>query len=418
MADHNSGYGSAIRVAGRPASQPLRNYGSLARHLVSSYASEIASPGSVEVPGPGKESESDVNEVTTHCLQLGIKMLDTRTEIRDDELDPLRTIAAQWAREGVPLKSVLRVYHEGIRMGWDLVVSKAKAEDLADVVAGSILLLSLVESVTVAATSSYMAEVEALTSDRNSAAQNMVTTLLNGRNPVSLARQSGIELVENYAVMALSVPLDREDATSQMHESVAVRRRTRRMQAAVSDACGGAPLALMGAEGGTVLLDGRLSDDELRNVVRRIAEAAESDVVAAVAPARIDRIPSAADEVQELLTLARHLAKPPGLYRMEDLALEYQITREGSGRKHLASLLAPLDGSPELVETLEAHIGNDLNRQRTSRQLHVHANTVDYRLKRVAQLTGFDPTRPSGLRQLQAALTARRLERARHRHQM
>ncbi len=370
-------------------------------------------PVSVE----GKQSESDVTEVTAHCLRLGIQMLDTRTTPSEEEVDPLRTFAGQWAREGVPLKSVLRVYHEGIRRGWDMVVSKARAEDLADVVAGSILLLGLVESVTVAATSSYVAEVEALTSERNSAAQTMVTTLLNGRNPVSLSRESGIKLVENYVVMGLSVPPYREDASSQMPESVAVRRRTRRMQAAVSDACGGAPLALLGGEGGTVLLDGSLSEEELRNIVCRLSEAAEADVTAAVAPTRIDRIPSAADEAQELLSLVRHLGRPAGLYRMEDLALEFQITRQGSGRTHLASLLTPLYGSPELIETLDVHIGNDLNRQRTARQLHVHANTVDYRLKRVAQLTGFDPTRPSGLRQIQAALTARRLEGARHRQQ-
>ncbi|WP_072687999.1 PucR family transcriptional regulator [Rhodococcus marinonascens] len=417
MVDHNSVSGFGIKVAGQPASQPLRDFRSLARHLVSLYATEVAPPGSVPVSVEGKQSESDVTEVTAHCLRLGIQMLDTRTTPSEEEVDPLRTFAGQWAREGVPLKSVLRVYHEGIRRGWDMVVSKARAEDLADVVAGSILLLGLVESVTVAATSSYVAEVEALTSERNSAAQTMVTTLLNGRNPVSLSRESGIKLVENYVVMGLSVPPYREDASSQMPESVAVRRRTRRMQAAVSDACGGAPLALLGGEGGTVLLDGSLSEEELRNIVCRLSEAAEADVTAAVAPTRIDRIPSAADEAQELLSLVRHLGRPAGLYRMEDLALEFQITRQGSGRTHLASLLTPLYGSPELIETLDVHIGNDLNRQRTARQLHVHANTVDYRLKRVAQLTGFDPTRPSGLRQIQAALTARRLEGARHRQQ-
>ncbi|MEV0945683.1 helix-turn-helix domain-containing protein [Rhodococcus sp. NPDC049939] len=417
MVNQNLGSGLGIKVAGQPASQPLRDFRSLARHLVSLYATEVAPTGSVPISLPGKQFESDVTEVTAHCLRLGIQTLDTRTTPSEEEVDPLRTIAAQWAREGVPLKSVLRVYHEGIRRGWDMVVSKARAEDLADVVAGSILLLGLVESVTVAATSSYVTEVESLTSERNSAAQTMVTTLLNGRNPVSLARQSGIELVENYVVMGLSVPPYREETSAQMPESVAVRRRIRRMQAAASDACGGAPLALLGADGGTVLLGGRRTEDELSTIVRRISEAAEASVTAAVATARIDRIPSAADEVQELLSLVRHLGKPAGLYRMEDLALEFQITRAGSGRTHLASLLAPLDGLPELIETLEVHIGNDLNRQRTARQLHVHANTVDYRLKRVAQLTGFDPMRPSGLRQIQAALTARRLERARHRHQ-
>ncbi|MCQ4119913.1 PucR family transcriptional regulator [Rhodococcus tibetensis] len=408
MADNNSETGLGIMMAGQPASEPLRNFRSLARHLVSRFATEIASPGTA----PGKQSENDVTEVTVHCLQLGIQMFDTRSAPADGDLDPLRTIAAQWAREGVPLKSVLHVYHEGIRRGWDLVVSKARAEDLDDVVAGSLLLLALVESVTVAATSSYMAEVEALTSERNSAAQAMVTALLSGRNPVSLARQSGIGLVENYVVIGLSVPPYRADTNPKLPEAVGIRRRTRRVQAAISDACGGAPLALLSEEGGTILLPGTPTPAELQNLIRRLGEASEADVTAAVAPARIDRIPSAADEVHELLDLVHQLSRPQGLYRMEDLALEFQLTRHGPGRTHLASLLEPLDGSPELVETLEVHIGHDLNRQRTAKKMHVHANTVDYRLKRVAQLTGFDPTRPSGLRQIQAALIARRLEQA------
>jgi len=86
------------------------------------------------------------------------------------------------------------------------------------------------------------------------------------------------------------------------------------------------------------------------------------------------------------------------------------LTRPGPGRRHLRQILEPLDASPELLETLEIHISHDLNRQRSARQLHLHTNTVDYRLKRIAQLTGFDPTRPSGIRHLQAALVARRLE--------
>ncbi|WP_280381795.1 helix-turn-helix domain-containing protein, partial [Nocardia wallacei] len=46
-------------------------------------------------------------------------------------------------------------------------------------------------------------------------------------------------------------------------------------------------------------------------------------------------------------------------------------------------------------------------RQRTARLLHVHTNTVDYRLKRIGQLTGFDPTQASGLWYLRSALVAR-----------
>jgi len=42
----------------------------------------------------------------------------------------------------------------------------------------------------------------------------------------------------------------------------------------------------------------------------------------------------------------------------------------------------------------------------------VHANTVRYRLRRVAQLTGFAPTDPRGAFALRVALTLGRLDAA------
>lgn len=44
--------------------------------------------------------------------------------------------------------------------------------------------------------------------------------------------------------------------------------------------------------------------------------------------------------------------------------------------------------------------------------LHLHPNTVDYRLRRIAVRTGLDPTRPADLPRITAALAARDAERA------
>lgn len=93
------------------------------------------------------------------------------------------------------------------------------------------------------------------------------------------------------------------------------------------------------------------------------------------------------------------------------MLLDYQLTRPGVARRELAALLDPLADHPELLQTLEVHLGYDLNRRRTASTLHIHANTVDYRLRRIAELTGLDPARRVDLRHLEAALVARRLER-------
>jgi DNA-binding PucR family transcriptional regulator len=40
----------------------------------------------------------------------------------------------------------------------------------------------------------------------------------------------------------------------------------------------------------------------------------------------------------------------------------------------------------------------------------IHPNTVDYRLRRITELTGIDATQPRGIHHLTAALAAQRAE--------
>ncbi len=91
----------------------------------------------------------------------------------------------------------------------------------------------------------------------------------------------------------------------------------------------------------------------------------------------------------------------------------HSLTRPGPAREHLGAALDPLDDNPELLETLRVHISNNLNRQLTARVLYVHANTIDYRFKRIGQLIGFDPGQVKGLWYLRSALVARSYQRDR-----
>ncbi|WP_040751868.1 PucR family transcriptional regulator, partial [Nocardia transvalensis] len=146
---------------------------------------------------------------------------------------------------------------------------------------------------------------------------------------------------------------------------------------------------------------------DLDTLTTHLSTAARVPITATIVTTGTDTIPTAADQAHQLLDMVARLHSEPALYRFDDLALEYQLTRPGPGREYLGSLLDPLDHHPELLDTLQTHIAHNLNRQRTARLLHVHTNTVDYRLKRIGQLTGFDPTQASGLWYLRSALVAR-----------
>lgn len=98
--------------------------------------------------------------------------------------------------------------------------------------------------------------------------------------------------------------------------------------------------------------------------------------------------------------------RPSGLYRLEDVAVDYQLSQPGPARDSLAAELAPLHDKPELLTTLRTYFRAGLNRRRTAAARHVHPNTIDYRLRRIADLTGLDATDPARTAHIQAALTA------------
>lgn len=393
-------------VDGKPASVPLRDLPAVARKLVAHFADNVA-PCSLR---PGESLRGDVTEVTVRCLRIAIHLLDAGELPSDADLADLRSSAAQWARAGFRLEYMLRIYHEGIRLGWELVTDRAREGDITSVADASRLWMALLEKVTVAATTGFVAELDAIRRERDVAAQELVTALLSGQDAASVAQRSGLELADGYTVLAVSLARHPDERNPHVRPEVVARRTLRRVEIELETLCEGKHLALLGPEGGTVLLPGAPTARVVDDFRERIGTVAGVAVTVSLVHAGVPEIPSAAKQAHELLDLARRLGRPAGAYGMADLALEYQLTRPGPARKHLARVLEPLDDSAELVETLETHIAHDLSRQLTARTLHVHANTVDYRLKRVAQLTGFDPTRPSGLRQLQAALVARRLE--------
>jgi len=62
-----------------------------------------------------------------------------------------------------------------------------------------------------------------------------------------------------------------------------------------------------------------------------------------------------------------------------------------------------------LVDTLTAFLDSGGALEATARALFVHANTVRYRLKRVCDVTGWDPLLPREAFVLQAALVVGRL---------
>jgi DNA-binding PucR family transcriptional regulator len=73
-----------------------------------------------------------------------------------------------------------------------------------------------------------------------------------------------------------------------------------------------------------------------------------------------------------------------------------------------AQVLEPLaeEDRGELAHTLRALIERRLDRTATSAALHVHRNTLAYRLKRIEEITGLDLGSPRDLTSVYASLAS------------
>ncbi len=78
---------------------------------------------------------------------------------------------------------------------------------------------------------------------------------------------------------------------------------------------------------------------------------------------------------------------------ISELLPERAILGEQAARADLIdNIFQPLAQESVLIETLTAYFDNSHSLEATGRILFVHPNTVRYRLKRIAQITGYDPT--------------------------
>ncbi|MGW3544073.1 PucR family transcriptional regulator [Nocardia niigatensis] len=407
---------TGLTMSGMPLSSALRDVRELSRHMVGHFVETVVPCGTL----PGDALRGDVTTITRTCLELAVSMLDGRDI--PEKTKRLEDAAAQWAREGIPIDTIHHAIHEGFKIGLELVMAKSTtrytkadatmsaltASDFHTMVDGAKLVVELLDRMTAAVSIAYVRELRAVISEHHTAVHTLTSALLGGHSTSTMARECGIEIAESYRVLAVSIPPHPDEKNRALDSQVVARRKLRRTQAELATRYPDKVLSLLSVDGGTILIpkDG-LPDDELDEFVVNLSKAAQVPITAAVTQAAPQQIPAATEQAHELLDMVQRLQLVRGLYRFDDLSLEYQLTRPGPGRDHLGTLLDPLDEYPELLQTLQLHISNNLNRQRTARTLHVHTNTVDYRLKRIGQLTGFDPTHTSGVWYLRSALVAR-----------
>lgn len=127
-------------------------------------------------------------------------------------------------------------------------------------------------------------------------------------------------------------------------------------------------------------------------------------------------------EVADALDLARRISRAAPLrrasarlrpYTVSDVFVELAVADAPFVDEWLHAVGRSLQAGPDLLVTLDAYYRHDMHRGATAAALNVHPRTLDYRLRRVRELTGIDPGSTRGVRVFSSVVT-RHLSEAWH----
>jgi carbohydrate diacid regulator len=120
-----------------------------------------------------------------------------------------------------------------------------------------------------------------------------------------------------------------------------------------------------------------------------------------------DGVVTSFQEAESALRLGLKLHGPGQAYLVDDLGLYVVFGEVSTDRQvHLAKrLLAPLLKEEDLLKTLRAYFAANLNLTKAAKELHIHRNTLIYRLGKIKNLTKLDPEQFEDAVQLRMALT-------------
>ena len=398
--------GRPIRLGGRAVHEVLlTDVPALAAATVAGLAPGLTTHENL----PAEHLLSDTTAEAVTTIRAFAEALRTGVLPEPEDLAALATSAGLRAEEGVPLADILASYHLGCQTALDVLAQGLRPDDLADYQGVTAFLVAFLARVSAAVSDGYLRAYHAALGEARSAEQAMLDALLEGREGSAVAVRLGLPLEDSYVVIAMVVGTHPDERTAGVDATVAGRRKATRLRAELHRLVPGA-LAAVTPERATVLLPaqpgGAVAGPPLTVVVEELSRVAGVTVLAAAGVAAPADVPAAADLVTELLVVAQRAGRRSGVVGLDDLLVEFQLSRPSAATPRLARLLGPLEDHPDKLVTLRAFFAHDLNRRRTAAHLHVHPNTVDYRLRGVAALVGLDPTKPADALRLLAALSA------------
>jgi PucR C-terminal helix-turn-helix domain len=359
---------------------------------------------------PDEELAGDITGVVEENLRLFRRVLRERQVPQAADLvGPLTVSAARRAEEGMPLGAVLAAYYLGIVEIWRFLTENARPEDVADLVTCTELALGTISRLASVVSTAYLEERRRMSGQERDARQRLMSALLNGEPPAAAAVGAAVRLPAAYLVMNLSFGAHPDESDPAVSTAIATSRKIGRILRRLDEFTDETVLTRFDGAGGIALIPAAPDRDwcRIRGLVEAMSASAGVPITAAADTGDTAGVAAIAQRNKEIMEIVRSFGYGPGLYRLGDVLLEYQLSRQTAATEGLAALLDPIDGRPELLTTLDRYLHNAGDRRKTATALGIHINTLDYRLRRIAELTGLNPAEPAALVRIHAAVAAR-----------
>ncbi|BAX98704.1 transcriptional regulator [Mycobacteroides stephanolepidis] len=381
---------------------------------LSEVTSGVLAAGVESVPWRGDISaeyfEDEIGPILKQAITSLLSAFASGRLLSRSEVSMFMTPLVELSTEGeIPLPFLITAMHGGIRRLWEFVAEYSSDSDAASLASLGMYLAELAGTVTVMVSEAYQNSTAGGYVERRWSGR-LCAALVSGKaNAMNVAREGNLDLCDHYNVIAVHV--DSRAGPQSAQDQLTTWRRMRYAQRILYDF--GPNLVLNTFDGcsGIVLLPSAMNISGAAHgadaaIVAALSERLGVPIYAATRPStQPSAIPAAAAEATEIARLARQVGRVPGLYQLEDVLLEYQITRPSPARDLLAQCVVPLQRHPMLLEALKVHLRHGSARKAAAAELFIHPNTLTYRLGRIRDITDIDPMDPHGARVLAAALT-------------
>ncbi len=393
--------------AGRDHGRAMRRVGEALASRYTEIGQAITARILDEIPSYRDAAHELINDLragATATAEVLARTLAEGSTVRREDLGFLRELAARRVHQGVSLEVFIHAYRVALLAYWDACAQEAARLRISRA-AGFALASSAIEAIdiiTTQAAEAYLREENRVRTQTGRAARDLVERLINGE-PIDPVRRHPAAPRLDPTGMLLTVVGRVEQTTLAVGDALQLARDTLEESMSLGTA---KPLTAI-RHGELILISAGTAPSakttSLRAARQRTVEEHGIDVRYGISVPSLGFASVQQAYREATLSLSYASASRPIVSLDELSSLEFAVigatatTRAVIGSKGSSLRALSRDDLAATVETIRAFSNADLNVAKAAEQIHVHPNTVRYRLQQIATKTGHDPRTFTGL---------------------